>query len=167
MLDLFQNQLGSIPILDVGGVDNHGQDQPQGVNEQMPFAPIDMLGSIVSADPPFSVVFTDWLSRIAALGSSSRPSWRRTWPRKVSWIRPCPRGRTTQRGDQGQCPRSYSLPLPSHWSAKKRTGRKSQRGPQEGVPGVARETGQGTRGRTWTECFSRQCSQGSRSACPF
>jgi hypothetical protein len=38
-------------------------------------------------ETPFSVVFTDWLSMIAALGVGSRPSASLTLGRRVSWIR--------------------------------------------------------------------------------
>jgi len=50
----------------------------------MPFPAVDFLAGVITARPPFSVVFTDWLSMIAALGLSSRPAACRTLPRKAS-----------------------------------------------------------------------------------
>jgi hypothetical protein len=39
----------------------------------MPFPAIDLFRPIITFNPPFSVVFTDWLSTIAALGPGFRP----------------------------------------------------------------------------------------------
>jgi hypothetical protein len=50
----------------------------------MAFAAVDLLAGIITAPPPFSAVFTDWLSMMAALGLTSRPSSCRTMPRKAS-----------------------------------------------------------------------------------
>jgi hypothetical protein len=38
------------------------------------FPPFDLLRPVVSPGPPFSVVFTDWLSITRALGEAYRPS---------------------------------------------------------------------------------------------
>ena len=58
--------------------------------EQMPaseaLAAGDLLAAIVAAGPPFSVVFTVWLSITAALGLSFRPAWARTLLRRQSCI---------------------------------------------------------------------------------
>ena len=40
-------------ILDVGFVDQHVQDQPIGIDEQVPFTALDPLATIVTAKPPF------------------------------------------------------------------------------------------------------------------
>lgn len=81
-----ENELGSIPILNVGCMDYYSNNQSQCVYQQMPLAAVDFLAGIISVKPPFSVVLTDWLSMIAALGSASRPSPMRSCARNVSWI---------------------------------------------------------------------------------
>jgi hypothetical protein len=63
-----QDLLRPITVLDTGGGNNHGQDQPEGVHEDVTLAPFDLLARVIAPEPPFSVVFTDWLSRIPALG---------------------------------------------------------------------------------------------------
>ena len=67
-------------------MDNDGEDQSERVDDDVPFTSLDLLATIVPAKPPFSVVFTDWLSIIAAEGVGSRPALTRTCSRKVSWI---------------------------------------------------------------------------------
>jgi hypothetical protein len=81
-----KQQLRAIAILDIGGVNDDGDQQPERVDEQVPLASTDFLARIVTARPPFSVVFTDWLSMTPAVGNSSRPSARRSSPRSLSWM---------------------------------------------------------------------------------
>jgi hypothetical protein len=45
--------------LHTGSRDDHAEEQPEGIDEDMALAPLDLLASIVATDPPFSVVFTD------------------------------------------------------------------------------------------------------------
>jgi hypothetical protein len=73
--------------LDVGGMDHHSQKQSQSINYDMALATCNLLTCIIATRPPFSVVFTDWLSMMAALGVGSLPSASRTLGRKVSWMR--------------------------------------------------------------------------------
>jgi hypothetical protein len=75
----------SVTILNVGCMHDYSNNQPERVYEEMPFAAVNFLAGIISMEPPFSVVLTDWLSRIAALGSASRPSATRTRVRNASW----------------------------------------------------------------------------------
>jgi len=78
-----RRELGPITILDVGRVD-HRQDQHERVDHDVPLAARDLLTGVIAARPPFSVVLTDWRSRIAAEGCRCRPSaWRRS-PRSSS-----------------------------------------------------------------------------------
>jgi hypothetical protein len=63
------------------------EDQTQGVDEDMPLAPFDFLAAVIPASPPFWLVFTDWLSMIAALGVGSRPIRTRVFSRKAVCIR--------------------------------------------------------------------------------
>jgi hypothetical protein len=68
-------------------MDENLQDQPIRVDEQVALAPLDLLTAIKAASPPFCVVFTDWLSMIAALGVGLRPAFTRTASRKALCIR--------------------------------------------------------------------------------
>jgi len=43
-------------------------EKPRGIDENMPFSPADLLRAIVAMNPPFSVVFTDCESMMAAEG---------------------------------------------------------------------------------------------------
>ena len=70
---LGQRQFGAVPVLYIGGMYRHRQWQAQGVYYDVTFAALHPLSSIVSSGPPFSVVFTDWLSMMAALGLAFRP----------------------------------------------------------------------------------------------
>ena len=85
--DQLENHCGAVAVLNIGRMNDYRNHQPERVYQQMPFAAVDLLARIISVEPPFSVVLTDWLSRIAALGSASRPSATRTRVRSVSWIR--------------------------------------------------------------------------------
>ena len=55
-----------------------GQDQTEGVDEEMAFLAFDLLARVIArrvdARPPFSALLTLWLSITAALGEASRPS---------------------------------------------------------------------------------------------
>ena len=82
-----QHQFGSVAVLDIRSVDNDRQKQAKRINYQMALAAGDLLARIIAPRPPFSVVLTDWLSMMAALGVGSRPSDSRTLGRKVSWMR--------------------------------------------------------------------------------
>ena len=79
-----QHELGSIAVLDVGGVDDHSQDQTEDVDHDVPLSALDFLARVVSTVPPFSAVFTDWLSMIAAEGIGCRPASTRTCRRRAS-----------------------------------------------------------------------------------
>jgi hypothetical protein len=70
--------------LDIGGMHNEGQDQAHGVYDDVPLAALDLLAGVVAAGPPFSAVFTDWLSMIAAEGLGFRSAWARTFWRRAS-----------------------------------------------------------------------------------
>ena len=81
---LAQHQLCPITVLDVRRMHHHGQQQPEGVNHDMAFASFHLLASVIATWSPFSVVFTLWLSIMAAEGVGSLPSNSRTLGRKVS-----------------------------------------------------------------------------------
>jgi hypothetical protein len=83
-LEQSQHELGSVAVLNVGRMYHDRQHQAQRVYDDMTLAAIDLLAGVVSTRPPFSTVFTDWLSMIAAEGVGFRPSWIRTCRRRVS-----------------------------------------------------------------------------------
>jgi len=62
-------------------MDHNHEQQAERVYQYVALAAVDLLARVVTADPPFSVVLTDWLSMIAALGCGSRPARRRSLPR--------------------------------------------------------------------------------------
>src|SRR5262249_44890560 len=84
-LDLFEQGLGRVAVLHVGGEHQHGPDQAEGVDEQVPLAALDFFPASYPRGPPASVVFTDWLSITAALGVPSRSSSRRRSTRRAAW----------------------------------------------------------------------------------
>jgi hypothetical protein len=63
----FRHLLRPIAVLRAGGRDD-GQDQSERADEELPFAAFDLSVGVEAADPPFSVVLTDWLSMTPALG---------------------------------------------------------------------------------------------------
>ena len=83
-LEQSRHQLGPVAVLNVGGMYHHGQHQAQRVYDDMTLATMDFLAGVVATRPPFSTVFTDWLSMIAAEGVGCRPSWIRTCRRRAS-----------------------------------------------------------------------------------
>src|SRR5438093_9015129 len=83
---LLQQGLGRIAILHIGGEHRQSPDQAQRIDEQMPLAASDFFPASYPRSPPASVVLTDWLSMMAALGVGSRPSTCRTSTRSRAWI---------------------------------------------------------------------------------
>ncbi len=75
-----QEELGHVPIPHVGGVDG----QPQRNDDVVSLAPENLLAHVIAA-PPFSTVFTDYVSLSPAEDCGSRSAARRTWARNSSW----------------------------------------------------------------------------------
>ena len=73
-----------ISVLDIGRMHHHRQQQAHGIYDDVSLSTVDLLTSIIATRPPFSVVFTLWLSMIAALGVGFLPSASRTQGRSVS-----------------------------------------------------------------------------------
>lgn len=69
----FKQQHCSIAVLNIRRVDFYAHRQPQGVYKQMAFAALDFLARVVANIPPFSEVFTLWLSTMAAVGKGFLP----------------------------------------------------------------------------------------------
>ena len=81
------NQLCPVSILNISRMDYHCQQQSHRIDSDMSLATHHLLTSVIATRPPFSVVLTDWLSMIAALGVGSLPSACRTLGRRASWTR--------------------------------------------------------------------------------
>ena len=67
----------TIAILDVRGMHDGVHQQALRVDENVPLLALDLLARIISmriVRPPFSALFTLWLSMIAAVGDASRPA---------------------------------------------------------------------------------------------
>jgi hypothetical protein len=67
MPEALQQQLSTITVLHASGGDDDRQQQTKRIDEEMAFAAFDLFMRVKAADPPFSVVLTDWLSMIAAV----------------------------------------------------------------------------------------------------
>lgn len=79
-----QDQPCAVSVLDVGGMHHDHHHEAQRVHHDMPLASRDFLARVVPTIPPFSAVFTDWESMIAAEGVGVRPALRRTFSRSRS-----------------------------------------------------------------------------------
>ena len=86
MLQDVQQKHGPVTVLHAGGRNHYREASPEGVDAEVPCAAVDVLGLVVAVDPPFSVVFTAYLSRIPALGWRRFPAATRTSPRSRSCI---------------------------------------------------------------------------------
>ena len=57
-----QDQKGAVAVLYVGRVDDDGEDQAEGVDEQMALLALDLFARVIArrvdARPPFSALFT-------------------------------------------------------------------------------------------------------------
>ena len=71
-----QQSQAAIAILHVGGRDDAVQEQALGVDQKVPLLALDQLGRIkagrIDARPPFSALFTLWLSMMQAVGLACR-----------------------------------------------------------------------------------------------
>ena len=82
-----EHLFSAISVLDPCRMDHHDQQETEDIDHDVALAPTDALAAVIAAGPPFSVVFTVWLSMIPALGSRVRPEASRRSPRNVSCIR--------------------------------------------------------------------------------
>ena len=71
-----QQQHAAIAVLHVGGSDQGVQQQPELVDQDVAFLALDQLAGIeamrIDRRPPFSALFTLWLSMMQAVGLASR-----------------------------------------------------------------------------------------------
>lgn len=73
MAEAYQQRQSAITVWDAGGCDDHGQDQPERIDEAMARAAFHLGVGIKAAAPPVSVVLTDCLSMMPALGCRCLP----------------------------------------------------------------------------------------------
>lgn len=101
---LDENPFGCITVLYVCGRNRQSVDQPEGVDGDGALSAPHLLAGLVASGPPFSVVFTDWLSSTAALGVASRPAtWRTSCTETPTFTRsapPYPSGPPSLRQDE-------------------------------------------------------------------
>lgn len=75
---LVEHEAGAVAILDIGGVNGSTQQQPERIYENVALLALDLFSRIVAvridARPPFSALFTLWLSMTAAVGLAWRSS---------------------------------------------------------------------------------------------
>ena len=71
-----QQQDAAVPVLDVSRRHQHVQHQTECIDKDMAFLAFDQLARIkavwIDAGPPFSALFTLWLSTMPAVGLASR-----------------------------------------------------------------------------------------------
>ena len=71
-----QEREAAVAVLNVGGGDDAVQEQALRIDQNMALLALDQLARIeavrIDAAPPFSPLFTLWLSMMAALGEASR-----------------------------------------------------------------------------------------------
>ena len=71
-----QQQHAAIPVLHVGGGDQGVQQQSELVDQDVAFLAFDQLAGVeavwIDRCPPFSALFTLWLSMMQAVGLASR-----------------------------------------------------------------------------------------------
>ena len=88
-----QQRYAAITVVNIRGGDEAGQEQPLGVDQNVPLLARDQLGRVprvapkarprtgsavrVNPRPPFSALFTLWLSMIQAVGLASRCAFSR------------------------------------------------------------------------------------------
>ena len=71
------DERAAIAILNVGGMHDGVDQQALRIDENVPLLALDLLSRVVTRrinrSPPFSALFTLWLSMTAAVGLASRP----------------------------------------------------------------------------------------------
>ena len=71
-----QQEDTAIAVLNISSRDQHAQHQAEGINQDVALLALDQLAGIeavwIDARPPFSALFTLWLSTIQPVGLASR-----------------------------------------------------------------------------------------------
>ena len=85
-----QDQHAAVAVLNVRRMNDGMQQQAYRIDEDMPLLALDLLARIVpvriDAGPPFSALFTLWLSITQAVGLASRPICSRHLTYRAWWI---------------------------------------------------------------------------------
>src|SRR5260370_32395948 len=72
-----QQRHGAMIVLNVGGLNKHGEQRAFGIGDDVTLAAFDFLATSNPRGPPLSVVFALWLSMMPADGIGLRPMvWR-------------------------------------------------------------------------------------------
>ena len=58
MAQHLQQQQRPVAVLHMAGRHDDREEEAKRIDEKMALAPFDLLGCVIAADPPFSVVFT-------------------------------------------------------------------------------------------------------------
>ncbi len=76
-----QQHDATISVLNAGGMNDGMQQQTQRIDKNMPLLALDQFAGIepmrINAGPPFSALFTLWLSMMQAVGLASRSAFSR------------------------------------------------------------------------------------------
>lgn len=76
-----QQDQAAVAILNIGGGDQAAQEQALRIDENMPLLAFDQLARVkagrIDARPPFSALFTLWLSMMQAVGLAWRSAFSR------------------------------------------------------------------------------------------
>jgi hypothetical protein len=89
---------GAVAVLDAGAVNDAADQQTAGVSEDMALPTLHLLAGVEAPHAALSVVLTDWLSTMPALGLASRPSASRTAKsRRWLTVRQVPSSRQAQK----------------------------------------------------------------------
>ena len=76
-----QQRKRAVAVLDVGGGDDAVEQQALGIDQDMPLLALDQFARVeavrIDARPPFSALFTLWLSMMQAVGLASRAAFSR------------------------------------------------------------------------------------------
>ena len=71
-----KKQNAAVAVLDIGWMKDHVQQQAQRIYENMALLALDLFARVIAmridTGPPFSALFTLWLSMMAAVGLASR-----------------------------------------------------------------------------------------------
>lgn len=85
-----QQKYATVAVLNVSGAHQRVQQKPQCVDQKMALLALDQLARIkamrINGGPPFSALFTLWLSTIQAVGLASRSACSRHLTYSASWI---------------------------------------------------------------------------------
>ena len=63
-----EDKLCIAAVLLIGSVDEEANQQARRICDNVALTALDLLASVIPSRPPFSVVLTDWESKIAAVG---------------------------------------------------------------------------------------------------